>query len=267
MLRQLIPVLFLLPSLAFSNPLEDVIYKKDGSVLRGTLIEQDFEKGTYKIEINGGSVFVIQQADVSKITKEASSITSAPSAPTTPVVMASNPPVEPSFYNNPKETDGVLFVGIATRSVTIGSSNYETEYLFKGFNIAGQKNFNQHVSVYSDISVGTLSEGIRTYNWGQEQIINKSNLQDVSFSSIQASLLLSTNQYQGWQFFTGLGYFSERFESDEEDESFDGQVYHLGVGYSWQNLQLLLRANILNSNYPEDHLNNLNSSLQLGFNF
>lgn len=62
--------LLLLSALSHSTEYEDVIYKKDGSILRGTLIEQDFENKRYKIQLTGGSVFVIEQTDVIKITKE-----------------------------------------------------------------------------------------------------------------------------------------------------------------------------------------------------
>ena len=48
---------------------QDVIYMKNGSVYRGTIIEQ-IPAVSYKIEIAGGSVIVIKADDVTKITKE-----------------------------------------------------------------------------------------------------------------------------------------------------------------------------------------------------
>ena len=65
-------ILFILLSLAASAQAdrEDVIYLKNGSIYRGTIIEQ-IPGVSYKIEIAGGSVIVIKAEDVEKITKEA----------------------------------------------------------------------------------------------------------------------------------------------------------------------------------------------------
>jgi len=65
-----ISALTLCGNTAAEEELEDVIYKTDGSVLRGELIEQDFAAGKYKIRLMGGSVFSVQQNEISKITKE-----------------------------------------------------------------------------------------------------------------------------------------------------------------------------------------------------
>jgi hypothetical protein len=60
----------LLPLSVFSqSEQEDVIYMKNGSVYRGTIIEQ-IPNVSYKIEIAGGSVIFIKAEDVVKITKE-----------------------------------------------------------------------------------------------------------------------------------------------------------------------------------------------------
>ena len=70
-MRKLWTVALLISSLSIqAQSLEDVIYKKDGSVLRGTLVEQDFENGRYKIQLQGGSLFSVNKDDIEKITKE-----------------------------------------------------------------------------------------------------------------------------------------------------------------------------------------------------
>jgi len=268
MLRRFILLLLLLPSFGFANTLEDVIYKKDGSVLRGSLIEQDFEKGSFKIQINGGSVFVIPQAEVAKITKEplVEPDLTQPSSNYAATPMPSVPATANTTYID--EIDGVLFIGTSGRSFTDDSNDfYHTDYLYSGWNIGGQKNFNQHVALYSDINIAKLSEGTRTYLWGYEEKLNDSELSDTNYFSLQLSLLLSTNQYKGWQFFTGIGRFKERFSADSKNKTYEGEVYHLGLGYSWQSLQLLLRVNLLDGDHPEHLTNNTNGHLQLGFNF
>ena len=70
-MRFFLLTLILASSVSFAANLQDVIYKKDGSVLRGNLIEQDFTNGTYKIQLAGGSVFNINKDEIEKITKEA----------------------------------------------------------------------------------------------------------------------------------------------------------------------------------------------------
>ncbi len=53
-----------------SQSSQDVIYKKDGSILRGVIIEQDFNNNIYKIQLAGGSIFVVQGEDLERISKE-----------------------------------------------------------------------------------------------------------------------------------------------------------------------------------------------------
>ena len=48
--------------------MEDVVYLKNGSILRGMIIEMNNER--VKIEILGGSVFAFQMTEVEKITRE-----------------------------------------------------------------------------------------------------------------------------------------------------------------------------------------------------
>ena len=62
---------FALPFIAAAGEekYEDVIYLKDGSIIRGTLIER-IPGETYKIEIEGGSVFIFTADEVEKITRE-----------------------------------------------------------------------------------------------------------------------------------------------------------------------------------------------------
>lgn len=263
MARCILIFCFLFAPLCIATPLEDVVYKKDGSILRGTIIEQDFDKKLIKLEIYGGSIFVIPQADINKISKEPSLNSNTIDQQSTPLVA----PV-PANSAEPNLVTGVFYLGTSGRSAVKTSGFYETEYRFNGFNIAGQKNLTHHLAVYSDINFGKLNEGIRLhYATGEEHELNKSELDDINFSSIQLSLLLSSNLSHGWQFFTGAGKFYERFISDDDSQSFKGNIYHLGLGYSWQRFQCILRANFLSADYPEEYKQHHNGHLQLGVNF
>lgn len=266
MLRSLVPALLIFTSLSFASTQEDVIYKKDGSILRGTLIEQNFETGTYKIEIHGGSVFVIQQSDISKITKEApfeqNNTPSQVNASMQPPLVSTTQTA--SVDTNDDITNGVFFIGRVTRNLTVESSNSsEYEYLFSGWNLGSQTNFHQNLALYADLNVANFQHEIQDYGWASDQ----SDLPYTRYASAQVSLLISTNQYKGWQFFTGFGRFKERFDSEERTKTYEGEVYHFGLGYSWKSLQLILRLNVLDGDHPEHFVNNTNGHLQLGFNF
>lgn len=63
-------MLFVVPSVAFSqNAMEDVIYLKNGSIFKGTIIET-VPNVSYKIESREGNVFAVKVDEVEKITKE-----------------------------------------------------------------------------------------------------------------------------------------------------------------------------------------------------
>ena len=62
-------LLLLLSSVAMAQTYQEVVYLKNGSIIRGTIIEQVPER-TIKIQTADGSVFVYQMSEVEKITKE-----------------------------------------------------------------------------------------------------------------------------------------------------------------------------------------------------
>ncbi|MCW5906566.1 MAG: hypothetical protein KIS94_01820 [Chitinophagales bacterium] len=63
-------VLLLTASMAFAqSEIEDVVYLKNGSVIRGKITEQKFGE-SLKIELLGGSVFVFRESEIDSIKKE-----------------------------------------------------------------------------------------------------------------------------------------------------------------------------------------------------
>ena len=262
----------------WANALEDVIYKKDGSVLRGTLIEQDFSNGKYKIQLNGGSVFSVDKADIEKIGKEAP-IANGPNSGVnininnSPVINQ-NPQVEQSFTHStgtdaaPRKTRGTFYIGTMSHTLKTSSIIGDSEFTYTGLNLGGQLNANQHLAIYSDLNLGTFSEKKETDRFGNSTTFSGDDLADESYTSAQIGVILSTNLYQGWQFFTGLGVFSESYSTDEDSSTATGSDFQLGLGYSWQTLQVALRVNVLNSSdYSEAVESSSTAHLQLGFNF
>ena len=60
---------FVAPALLFAQPLEDVVYLKDGTIVRGIIVEQ-IPGESLKIQTQGGSVFLYTLDEIAKIVKE-----------------------------------------------------------------------------------------------------------------------------------------------------------------------------------------------------
>jgi hypothetical protein len=79
---------------AYAQELQDVVYLKNGSIIRGIIIEQIPNK-TLKIKTADGSVFVYQMDDIARITREAMPVplrsSSASVSSSDRVVVAVNP--------------------------------------------------------------------------------------------------------------------------------------------------------------------------------
>lgn len=278
-MRLLILSLMLLSGLSHGQNLQDVIYKKDGSVLRGVLIEQDFNNGRYKIQLDGGSVFSIEKADIEKISKEAP-LNGAANNGAININIENNPNINQSPNNEvhasaiasaPLQDETfkhVLFIGSMGHGITVNNSSSSDIYTYSGLNIGGQLNVNRHLAFYADYNRGKLSEVLYQPKFGSSQTITD-NLADETYTALQIAALLSTNHYQGWQFFTGLGISKESFKSDEAPTlDFTSTGIQLGLGYSWKTIQTILRVNILSdSDYPETVTDPATVNLQLGFNF
>lgn len=256
----------------FANTLQDVIYKKDGSILRGVLVEQDLTNGRYKIRLEGGSVFSIGKDDIDKITKE------------TPLGISPNSGVNININNSPSinqnsqvnpikekainHSKGTIYLGTMAHTFKIVTLYGESEFSYTGLNLAAQINFNQHFALYTDFNFGSLDELTMTDNIGNASTFSGDDLEDETYTSAQISAILSTNLYQGWQFFTGLGAFTESYTTDDNSLNASGSNFQLGLGYSWRTLQVALRVNILNSSdYSEAVDSSTTGHLQLGFNF
>lgn len=286
-MRLAIITLIFVSQISFAQTLQDVIYKKDGSVLRGSLIEQDFTNGTYKIQLMGGSVFNITKEEIDKITKEKPfnntaqtgsginiNVENNPSINQAPVVTQEPVIKQTSFSNTyiepPKnESRHSIRIGSMSKDITDGDDN---GIGFTGINIAYQYNLDEHFSIYTEYNNADLNSEIID---GDNYYISSYQKDNYSFYGSEVSAMLSTNNFQGWQFYAGLGAFSEKFTRFDESETISGAVVTLGMGYSWQTLQLNFRISGHGSddykntayNYGDDDVSATNITFQLGFNF
>lgn len=71
MRRLLFALLFFVPVLSMAQTYEDVVYLQNGGILRGKVLPND-DSTTVKVEILGGSVFVVASDDVKYVKKERS---------------------------------------------------------------------------------------------------------------------------------------------------------------------------------------------------
>jgi|GEM_PF-1675222 len=281
---------------ASAQALEDVIYKKDGSILRGTLVEQDFENGKYKIQLKGGSIFSISKTEIIKISKEAEarpnstdsanngvnihiennpSISNTQEALPPPIERAPPPPVNttPSSHTTQQplvETYRPSATSYKKHSIRIGTmkkelvDSDENGFSYQGPNIAYQYSFNKHLALYSEFNAGDIDNRLIG---GKDYELPTAIKENGRYQGAEASIMLSTNNYYGWQFYGGIGLFSENYEFQDRSINAGGPVSTLGVGYSWEVLQIHLKGTFhSSSDYPKD-VSSSSFALQLGFNF
>ena len=277
---------------------EDVIYKKDGSVLKGTIIEQNFRSGKFKIQLLGGSIFVIDENDIDKITKEESTSTAKSteselnqvakesrarltdnSVNTLATQRFNNQAAlveQPSPYNPIKST---VYIGSLSHRVSLEFDRYvyngfstelkkleQTAY-FSGFKLGFQQVHTKHIASHYTLNIGSLDSIEITDE--DDYIIESysgSDLADEDYLGLSASVIASTNLQKGWQFFTGLGLLHDEYSNEFEDYTFTSLGLELGMGYAWEKAQLSLQyQGVMAGDYDSD-LTVSNIHLQLGIN-
>lgn len=258
MLRKGLFTLFIAASASsFASDTQDVIYKKDGSVLKGSLIEQDFQNGRYKIQLMGGSVFVVQKDDIDKITKEAAPVSQTeqdlealaaesraklapqPSADipqTTPQTVALNQYA--GLNSQSKAFKHSVRIGSMSKDVT---DSQDDGFSLTGINLAYQYNFDENIAAYVEYNSGDFDAIIEDGDYYEYDYDYYYGKPDISFNAFEVSAMASTNNYEGWQFYAGFGLFRESWDSNGYSFTAKGTVATLGMGYSWKPVQLHIR--------------------------
>jgi len=277
-MRMILLGLTLVSQIALAENLQDVIYKKDGSILRGNLIEQDFTNGTYKIQLAGGSVFNITKDEIEKITKEAAFNQAAQTQQGININVENNPSITqtPQITQAPQVTQTALqqaynYAPEAINSYkhvySIGSfskdftNENDDGVSYEGFSLAYQYNFDTNFAFYAEHNRAKLDAIILG-----DDYYDTSDPYNEKYRSTRVAAILSTNNYEGWQFYAGLGLFEEKLTSDVYDESASGSTVILGLGYSWQKLQLQVRIGIDDSSDYENNISGTTSNIQIGLN-
>jgi len=113
----LIAICFAAAAFAQTN-LEDVVYLKNGSIIRGIITEQKIGENL-KIQLLGGSVFVFQQNEIDSIKKEA-------------VIAAATPQGKKDYFRKTKGYRNITELGI----ICGFGSNSNTQQYYYGTNPA-----------------------------------------------------------------------------------------------------------------------------------
>jgi hypothetical protein len=288
--------LCLLCQVCIAQPLQDVIYKKDGSILRGLLVEQDFENAHFKIQLINGSVFSIAQHDIDKITKElpfsnttstnqvSINIENNPSIHQTPstlqapeIKQSSQPQTTISPINTVYDHDHVAMVGMMSKTFKAGNRK-NSEISFSGLNLSYQVNITNGFAILLDhqrstsgkISDGSLNPDFSNYN-----------IEEANYYGTQLAAIFSSNTRKVFQFYTGIGAFRENlklttnksFNSEpvlglqSGDNIATGPMLLFGAALSGRHYQMQFRFSMYKSDdYPEDAWSN-SASFSIGHNF
>jgi hypothetical protein len=118
----LICLLILIPELFSQQQMEDVVYLKDGSIIRGMIVEQ-IPNVTLKIQTRDGSIFVFPMEKVEKIIKEPRKVLHEPQvqaykSPGAAFALSFFLPGAGQFYNGDFLKGGIQF-GIASVTAII----------------------------------------------------------------------------------------------------------------------------------------------------
>lgn len=258
----------LLPAQVSAAQYQDVIHKKDGSILKGTLIEQDFQQQRYKIQLEGGSVFVVEQTDISKITKEP--------LPTSESVAISAPlSKRHDSEQKPVQATSALFIGVYSHKRSqpenwgfLNLPGYTREENFRGTQLGFHQFLTPHLAMVYTLEKAELEEIIIRDEDSNEDLYGLPITEDIDYLGKKVSLILSTNQHNNWRFFIGAGLYHNDYKGESRSESLYGSRLDVGMGYSWSRIQLMLRAaGDLSNNEDDIDYSLFDFSLTLGVNF
>jgi len=223
---------------------EDVIYLKNGSIIRGIITGQDVQNGSYRIQTLGGSVFVYRSEEIKKVTKEPKKQT-----------IHTQTSIKAIHNQVPSRSHAI---GIASWGLTISDLNApadQSDTQFNGAALTYQFSFNNHIAARLNL-----------YSAEHEDFSN------VSINGMDGQLLLTTNaRHNGFKFYLGGGYFDEKWSDENMEISFSGAQFIFGLGYNWSRVGLDLTGGIRpQSAYDvsdEADLLFITSSIRLTFRF
>ncbi len=253
---------------ALSVTAEDIIYKKDGSVLRGQLIEQNFSDHSYTIKLAKGPVLVVAQQDISNIVNHTNPASTSHLNQTSGYTLKSSPPTKDHQYT--------VFIGRHFHEITtpehniynyFSSADVSRHQNFHGFRVGLQAAHSRHFATLYALEMGRLNR-VTIDDRQHDMMYESPSYEDTRYFGLDASVILSTNLQKGWQFYIGGGVFHNRYLRDSSDFNAYGTQLDFGLGYSWYNCQLLMRVDTdLSNSLNGENADLFNLSFDFGYNF
>jgi len=250
--------LALLPESIYAQETTDVVYLKNGDILRGIIVEQiPFE--SIKMELPGGSTITVKYSDIAKITKERLSTEREETHQTQTPKLPEVQPQQPAYYNettpNFRKTSLLLSIPFFTPSGT-DIENYVYGGVKGGFsvrmgsaqfwNIFAEYKISRLEMIYStyreDITVGMLSVGAGfKYLFLDEKLYLGS---EAFYSTLNAKTDNESEAYSGFGFALKMGggnyvspvlylFIEAKYNeiSYEDNQGLSGLGFELGVNY------------------------------------
>ena len=256
-------------SIAHAQTMQDVLLLKNGSIIRGQLINYSYESNTYSIKISDASVHTFSKAVISKITKEATTpLLAVPNnieihtAQTEPQPMANTLSAQPLtlFPALPKsllpEIKHDLSIGNLWHSVHKPYQNGNSELTevarYNGVKLHYQQNHTKHLASRYGFEYATLDRIDLTSNDEEAGTIN--TVDKDRYSGLIVTAIASTNLQRGWRAYVGAGLYNHHYANENsKDRNYLGTRFEFGGGYMWKTLALTLQYNWHGrEQYPSD---------------
>jgi hypothetical protein len=233
----LIATLLLIPCVAFAL---ETIYLKNGSVIKGTIVEHNIADKKYTIQTSDGSIFVYTADKITKITKEAAVTTEKPQASVvinntntnnTQDTVTNNNVAVVATLEQPERKKWKLF---ARTAKIVVKTQQQPVCLAIWPQPKGCSAYYPIEENYSG-SGGGLSYALNNYIVLRLSKISTEH-EDYSYLSYDATiadLLLATNtQLTGWNWYLGLSRINQ--ELNNTDNAYTGLT--LGVEYNFEDI-------------------------------
>lgn len=243
----------------------DIIYKTDGTVLKGDLIERNFNNGQYRIQLANGNMVSVLRKNIQYVVRE-----NTPNEGVQATLQASDHRLAPVKPLGEPEHDisGSLYIGTMIHTLTTKSGIYSRAASYTGMSLASQYHLGRYFALYGEFNIGSYSKLKTTSEVGSSESITGNSLPDETYTSSHLGLILSNNLQQGWQIFTGAGVYSEHYATSDASFKAVGGLIQFGTGYSWQRFQVIGRINLrLSPDYTKAVESSNTALIQMGFHF
>ena len=224
---------FVFSSYTLANSSKNVIYTTNGSVLKGTIIEQDFKNGRYQIQLNNGQVVTLKKPEISRIKKD-NQITNLQVTPPTVSAQRSAPiystPTAKKRLTKPSEfTLGYLHHTIQyDRNPFYNTSPKES---FNGVRIGYVKPLRRLLTFRSDLEFAVEDHETSIFDIDEKQYVG-----------LSASLTAGRRFNSGFEMFAGPGIFIHNYIMEGDDDGDLGTMASAGFGFNWRKFSAKLAA-------------------------